>query len=46
MEDVLVSESSIPNDDIYCAKVDELKSGTEMFMNQLNLFVNIQIPTR
>ena len=22
------------------------KSGTEMFMNQLNLFVNIQIPTR
>ena len=25
MEDVLISESSIPNDDIYCAKVDELK---------------------
>ena len=25
MEDVLISKSSIPNDDIYCAKIDELK---------------------
>ena len=29
MEDVLISESSIPNDYLYCAKIDELKKWKE-----------------
>ena len=29
MEDVLISESNIPNDDIYCVKIDELKKWKE-----------------
>ena len=47
MEHVSISESSIPNDDIYCAKIDELKKWKDndkiMFMNLLNLLVRIQI---
>ena len=29
MENVLISELSIPNDDTYCAKIDELKKWKE-----------------